>query len=187
MRTTTIAFASLFFIFLFCTCSTKPDADAIHQTLKPGEARLVVSMDGESFYADDSRFKGEVTITPLSIRLNLFDQYESNTMVTLGGSDLFDKRPVTRVITMDGQSLNSIMIGKVRDKAQRTGDGFIMTEGTVTVDHLSEEKIIIHFTGKTGNFNTMNNPDTWKRLDGLLVYRKPVVTVPSGDKQALFY
>jgi len=169
------------------SCTGKPDADALYKALRPGEAQFVVRMDGDDFYKEDSRFKGEVTVRPSSIRLNLFDQYESNTIITLGGNGLLVKRPVVQQITLNDQSLNSVMIGRVRDKKERTGDGFILTEGTVTIDDLSDEKIIIRFAGKTGNFNTMNNRDTWKKLEALLVYRKPLITVPSGDKQALFY
>lgn len=169
------------------SCTGQPDADSIYQELKPGEAQFVISLNNDVFYGADSRFKGEVTVTPASIRLNLLDQYEGNTIVTLSGTNLFAKRPVSRLITLDNQSLGSVMIGKVRDKAQRTGDGFVMTEGTVTIDHLSEEKVVIRLTGKTGNFITMNDPATWKRLEGILVYRKPVINVPSGNKQTLFY
>ncbi|MBO0949905.1 hypothetical protein [Fibrella forsythiae] len=187
MRTIiTTTFVGLFFVLVLCTCTTRPDADAIYQTLKPGEAQFVVKMDGESFYADESRFKGEVTVRPESIRLNLFDQYESNTIVTLGGNELF-KRPIVQPITLDNQNTGSVMIGKVRDKAQRTGDGFIMTEGTVTVDHLSDEKIVIRLAGKTGNFNTMNNRDTWKRLEGLLVYKRPKIIMRGDATKALLY
>ncbi|ARK10499.1 hypothetical protein A6C57_09270 [Fibrella sp. ES10-3-2-2] len=169
------------------SCIGKPDADALYKALKPGEAQFVVRMDGDDFYKEDSRFKGEVTVRPSSIRLNLFDQYESNTIITLGGNRLLEKRPVDQLITLNDQSLNSVMIGRVRDKKERTGDGFILTEGTVTIDHLSDEKIVIRFAGKTGNFNTMNNRDTWKKLEALLVYRKPTITVPTGDRQTLFY
>ena len=172
---------------LATSCTTTPVALALYQTLKPGEAQFIVTMDGEPFYKEDSRFRGEVTVTPVSARLNLFDQYESNTIITLSGSDLFAKRPIVRAISLDNQSLGSIMIGRVRDKVQRTGDGFFMTDGTLTIDHLSEEKIVIRLSGKTGNFNTMNDASTWKRLECLLVYRKPTITVPSGNKKTLFY
>ncbi|MEZ0608283.1 hypothetical protein ACAW74_07200 [Fibrella sp. WM1] len=169
------------------SCATKPDAQTVYQNLKEGEAHFEINMDGDAFYPADSRFKGEVTVTANTLRLNLFDQYESNTIITLDSQDLFAQRPVKRTITIDNQVAGSIMIGRVRDKAKRTGDGFLMTEGELTIESLSDDKIVIHLTGKTGNFNTMQNRQTWKRLNGLLVYRKPTITVTGSPRASLLY
>jgi hypothetical protein len=62
-----------------------------------------------------------------------------------------------------------------------------MTEGTLTVAHLSDEKVVINLAGKAANFNTMRDQRTWKRLSGLLVYRKPTINVPTDAKKALLY
>lgn len=178
---------SLSIAFLAFSCNAKPDADTIFQVLKPGEAQFVVTMDGDLFYPEESRFKGEITVMPNLLRLNLFDQFESNTIIALSESNLFAKRPITRPILLDNQSAGSVMIGKVRDKKQRTGDGFLMTEGTLTVDRVSDEKVVLRLTGKVANFNTMRDQRTWKRLEALLVYRKPTITVPTNAEKTLLY
>ena len=144
-------------------------------------------MDGDEFYPDDSRFKGEVTVAKNSIRLNLFDQFESNVILSLTDESLFSKRPVQRTIDVTNQNAGSLMIGRVRDKKLRTGDGFLMSAGTVTVESLSEQKVVVRFSGMAGNFNTLRDQKTWKKLEGVLVYKRPVIAMRSEAEKALLY
>ncbi|MEZ0538413.1 hypothetical protein [Fibrella arboris] len=174
-------------LLLINACTPKPDVDAIYNSLKEGEARLLVNMDGEAFYPEDSRFNGEVTISTNTIHINLFDQHESNVILSFADQTLFAKKPVVRTIMVDNQSAGSVMIGRVRDKKLRTGDGFLMTEGDVTVESLSEEKMVIRLLGKTGNFNTMRDPKTWKSLEGLLVYKRPKIMLRGDAPKSLLY
>lgn len=187
MRTLITIFASLSSILFFSACTTKPDADTVYASLKDGEAKIIVSMDGDDFYPDDSRFKGEVTISPNTIHMNLFDQYESNVMLSLGDEALFAVKPIKRAIVVDQPSAGSVMIGRVKDKVKRTGDGFLMTEGEMTVESLSDEKIVVRLSGKTGNFNTMRDQKTWKSLEGLLVYKRPKIMMRGDSTKALLY
>lgn len=187
MRTITSIFASLFSVLFFCTCTTQPDVDTVYNSLNDGEARIIVSIDGDDFYKDDSRFKGEVTISPNTIHMNLFDQYESNVMLSLGDEALFAKKPIKRAIVVDQPSAGSVMIGRVKDKAKRTGDGFLMTEGEMTVESLSDEKIVVKLSGRTGNFNTMRDQKTWKSLEGLLVYKRPKIMMRGDATKSLLY
>jgi hypothetical protein len=168
-------------------CSTQPTADSIYQSLPNGKARIIVNMDDEPFYPDDSQFKGEVTVTAQTIRLNLFDQYESNVIISLDAQDLFAQRPVQRTITPDNQIAGSVMIGRVRDRKQRTGDGFLMQEGSLVVEKLADTGVVIRFSGMIANFNTLRDRRTWKHLEGLLVYRKPTINVPARERGVLLY
>lgn len=177
----------LFFAFLFSACTRKPDGKVTFDALKDGEAHIDVRMDGEAFYPVDSRFRGEVTVAPNRLRLNLTDQFESNVIITLDKQGLYDQRPIRVPITIDNQVAGSVMIGRVRDKVNRTGDGFLMTDGTLTIDSLSERRVQIRIDGRVGNFTTMHNRGTWKRLEGLLVYRKPPINVPADEAKSLLY
>ncbi|MBO0938016.1 hypothetical protein J2I47_15780 [Fibrella sp. HMF5335] len=172
---------------LLSACTTQPDPSTIYDSLKNGEAKFIVTMNGAAFYADDSRFKGEVTIAPTALRMNLFDQFESNVILTLSSEDLFAKRPVKRTIQVDNQVAGSVMIGRIRDRRLRTGDGFLMSAGEVTVESLSEQKIVVRLSGKVGNFNTLRDAQTWKRLDGLLVYKRPQLIMQGGAEKSLLY
>ncbi|WP_375447355.1 hypothetical protein [uncultured Fibrella sp.] len=187
MRLITTVFASLLSILFFCTCKTQPDVETVYKSLKAGEARIIVSIDGDDFYPDDSRFSGEVTVSPNTVHMNLFDQYESNVIFSLGDEALFAKRPISRPIVVDQPSAGSVMIGRVNDRAKRTGDGFIMTQGDATVESLSDEKVVVRLSGKTGNFNTMRDPKTWKSLEALLVYKRPKLMMRGDTTRSLLY
>ena len=174
-------------LLFFSACKTPPDSDTIFASLKNGQARIIVSMDGDDFYPDSSRFKGEVTVAKNSIRLNLFDQLESNVILTLTDENLFAKRPMQRTIDVTNQNAGSVMIGRVRDKKLRTGDGFLMSAGTVTVESISEQKVVVRFSGRAGNFNTLRDQKTWKKLEGLIVYKRPIISMRSEAEKALLY
>jgi hypothetical protein len=173
--------------FSFAACSIKPNAEAWRKALKPGEAHFDVQIGSEPFYPDESRFKGEVTVAPDRLRINITDQFESNVIITLDQQGLHDKKPIQTPITITNQTAGSVMIGRIHDKAKRTGEGFLMAEGTLTIDSLSENSVVIRVTGKTGNFNTIHDPESYKALEGLLVFRKPTIRVPPDQKKALLY
>ncbi|MBO0931122.1 hypothetical protein [Fibrella aquatilis] len=179
---------SLFLIIPFLSaCTAPPDADAIYDSLTNGQAKFIVTMNGTDFYPDESRFKGEVTIAPNAIRMNLFDQFESNVILTLNAENLFVEKPIKRTIQVDNQVAGSVMIGRVRDRKLRTGDGFVMTAGEVTIEALSDQKIVIRLSGKVGNFNTLRDANTWQRLEGLLVYKRPQLIMQGGASRSLLY
>ncbi len=187
---TVMRFLSLFALLIplfFSACTSQPDADTIYASLKNGEAKFIVTMNSAAFYPDDSRFKGEVTLAPNAIRMNLFDQFESNVILTLNSEDLFTKKPVKRSIQADNQVAGSVMIGRVRDRIKRTGDGFLMSAGEVTVESLSDQKIVVRLVGKVGNFNTLRDAQTWQRLEGLLVYKRPQLIMQGGAQKSLLY
>jgi hypothetical protein len=177
---------TLSLLFLACKAPS-PEADVVFKSLKNGQAQIVTRIDGDDFYPEDSRFKGEVTVAKNSIRLNLFDQYESNVILSLTDESLFAKKPVQRTIEVTNQNAGSMMIGRVRDKKLRTGDGFLMADGTVTVESLSEEKVVIKLSGMTGNFNTLNDKKTWKKLEALIVYKRPTISMRSEAEKSLLY
>lgn len=177
----------LLFSPFFTACTSPPDAETIYASLKNGEAKFIVTMNGAAFYPDDSRFKGEVTLAPNAIRMNLFDQFEGNVILTLNSENLFVKKPVKRSIQADNQVAGSVMIGRVRDRLKRTGDGFLMSAGEVTIESLSDQKIVVRLVGKVGNFNTLSDAQTWQRLEGLLIYKRPQLIMQSGVEKSLLY
>lgn len=168
-------------------CQRRPSADDLFTQLKDGEAHFAIQLNDQPFYPDDSRFKGEVTVATDRFRLNITDQYESNVIITLDTQGLFAEKPVKRIIDIQNQTPGSVLIGRIQDKVRRTGEGYLMTEGTLTIESLSEERVVIHLKGKAGNFNTIRNPETYRPLEGLLVYRRPAINVPTDQKKTLLY
>lgn len=187
MRFITSTLATLFIACLIGSCTSQPDAETIFKSLKDGEAVFVVTMNGESFYPDSSRFTGAITISPNTIHMDLTDQIESNVILSFSNDSLFIKRPVKCTIDVDHQSAGSVMIGRVRDKKRRTGDGYLMAAGGVLFESISEQKVVVRLSGKTGNFNTLNDKRSWKTLEGLLICKRPKITMRGGATKSLLY
>ena len=177
----------VFVCTVFAACTTENTTESIYKTLKEGQAKVVIRINGEPFYADSSVFTGNVDISDQFFKMNLFDQFESNVIVGFSEPNWYAKHPIERKMVPGSQMQANVMIGKMVDRANRYGTGFLMTEGVVSARSLSEEKIIIHFQGKVGKYSTMNDPQTWSIVEGDIIYKKPKITITDVKKTDVYY
>lgn len=183
-----------FILFLFgssvssCTSSsTSKNPSEILATLKEGEAKVVFTIDNQPFYGDSSVFKGEITAFDHAFRINITDQFQGNTVIAIGGDQWFATKPITKAVDTNNQTQASAMIGRMTDPVNRRGLGYIMTSGEITLEALSEEKAILRLKGQVGEYTTMGNPATWKPVEGLIVYKKPLLKVQGLTPQQLYF
>jgi len=170
-----------------CTTSSSKNSDEILSTLKAGEAKILVTIDNQLFYGESSSFKGEITAFDHAFRINLTDQFQGNTIIALGGDKWFAQKPVVKAVDTNNQTQASAMIGRITDPTNRRGLGYIMTAGEITLESLSEEKAILRLKGQVGEYTTMGNPSTWKPVEGIIVYKKPVLKVQGLTPQQLYF
>ena len=173
-------------ISLSCTTSS-PDVTEILATLKEGEAKAFFTIDNQPFYSDSSVFRGEITAFDHAFRINITDQFQGNTVIAIGGDQWFAAKPITKAVDTNNQTQASAMIGRMTDPANRRGLGYIMTSGKITLEALSEEKAILRLKGQVGEYTTMGNPATWKPVEGLIVYKKPLLKVQGLTPQQLYF
>ena len=170
-----------------CTTSSSKNSEDILSTLKAGEAKILVTIDNHPFYGDSSVFKGEITAFDHAFRINLTDQFQGNTIIALGGDKWFAQKPVVKAVDTNNQTQASAMIGRITDPTNRRGLGYIMTAGEITLESLSEEKAILRLKGQVGEYTTMGNPSTWKPVEGIIVYKKPVLKIQGLTPQQLYF
>lgn len=170
-----------------CTTSSSKNSDEIFSTLKAGEAKILVTIDNQPFYGESSNFKGEITAFDHAFRINLTDQFQGNTIIALGGDKWFAQKPVVKAVDTNNQTQASAMIGRITDPTNRRGLGYIMTAGEITLESLSEEKAILRLKGQVGEYTTMGNPSTWKPVEGIIVYKKPVLKVQGLTPKQLYF
>lgn len=178
-------FLSIF--VLFNSCNVKKEYTEEFKLLRPGEARIAVHIDKESFYPEESIFKGEISIFDTFFRLNVFDQFESNVVISFGGQNWYKEKPIRKQVFIDNQVAASVLIGKLEKDDHTRGIGYLMTEGEITVDALSEERMIMHLKGKAGRYEVQKEPDKWNDLDVTILYKKPVMKLQAANKEDIFY
>lgn len=169
-------------------CSNQnQDYEKVYESLKEGESKILVSIDNEDFYRKESIFKGEVTVTNNFLHLNFFDQFESNVILVLGGDNWFMYKPVKKIVTVENSMNASVMIGKIIDKAQHKGRGYLMTDGTIEVKTLTQDKIIIELNGKVGRYMGERDPSKWNSLKSVIICKKPQIKLQGVTPEKVYY
>lgn len=174
-------------ISLSCSTSSSPNVTEVLAALKEGEAKVLFTIDNQPFYSDSSVFKGEITAFDHAFRINITDQFQGNTVIAIGGDQWFATKPITKAVDTNNQTQASAMIGRITDPANRRGLGYIMTSGKITLEALSEEKAILRLKGQVGEYTTMGNPATWKPVEGVIVYKKPLLKVQGLTPQQFYF
>ena len=177
---------SLLFLFL-SACQTEPTVDELYASLRPGQARVSLQLDGNDFYAPESIFSGQVDMFGTFLRMNLSDQYESNIIASFSGDDWYKQKPIKRQVFIDNQVVASVMIGRLTDKIKRRGEGYLMTDGLISVESISDEKLVMRLTGKVGKYEFQHTPEKWNTMKGLIVIRNPKLRFRDITKKDVYF
>lgn len=182
-------FAVLFLSFFLCSCgsSTEKEIESTFASLKDGQAKVLISIDDKAFYLPESIFFGDVQVFDNSFRLNVYDQFESNLVVSFGGNQWYEKKPISKQVFANNQISASVMIGKLIDKKKLIGEGYLMTDGEIKIKSFSREKLVLELTGKVGRYQTEREPEKWNTLTGLIIYKKPKLVIQDLTESQLFY
>jgi hypothetical protein len=185
----------LFFIpclaFISCTQTQKgfdkKEIDKIYQSLKDKEAKAIIKIDGKAFYPNESVFNTDIRMTENFLKVNLFDQFESNVVVNMGGENWYSKKPYSIKLIPNTPINGGLMIGKIVDKINRNGEGYLMTEGKITMEAFTKEKCIISVKGKIGKYNALTAPQTWNNIEGIIICKKPSINIQNLTESQVFF
>jgi hypothetical protein len=175
---------SLFFIA--CT-SNKDNSEEVLQSLKNQQSKAIIKIDGDDFYPTGSIFKGNIQVYDNSFRINLNDQFDSNVIFSIASDKWYENKPVVREITLENQATGSLMVGKMKDRVQRTGEGYLMTRGEMKMETFSDEKCIMHFKGKISKYEFLQDSTKWSNFEGTLILKKPEVVLQNITKDKVYY
>ncbi len=151
--------------------------------LKDSTAIVRVSIDHENFYPESSIFTGRISLADNMFRVDFFDQYEGNTMMIFQGKIPYSKKSLSFEITPENTDLNNVMLGKVIDKVQNLGSGYVMTEGTVEVLSMNRNHIILQLSGKMMHYASKKVV----ACSGNLLFRKPTYLISNLKDEEVFY
>jgi hypothetical protein len=151
--------------------------------LKDSTAIVRVSIDHENFYPESSTFTGRISLADNMFRVDLFDQYEGNTMMIFQGKIPYGNKALKFVVTPENRDLNSVMMGKVIDKEKNLGSGYVMTEGTVKVLSMSRNHVILELSGKMMHYASKKVV----ACSGNLLFSKPTYLISNLKDEEIFY
>ncbi len=177
-------------VFNACSSSNKEDDQmyqTIYQSLKDNQSKFVFKLDGSDFYNAESVFNGHLEIVHNSFTINFSDQFDSNVMIHFGGYEWYKEHPVVVPIKLDNSYSSNVMIGRIRDKEKQLGDGYLMSEGTITIKTLTKEKIVIEIVGKAKKYPKVDATDPSFGVKGTVVCKNPNIDFLSIDEKAAFY
>jgi hypothetical protein len=163
------------------------NTDKIYDTLKDHEARAMILIDGQEFYAPKNIFKGEFIVFDNSVRVNITDQFLSNIIITATGQYLFRSKPIKKQVDINNQTASSVMVGRIKNKAENTGEGYLITEGLLEIEEMNAEKAVIRFKGRGALFLETNNKEKWQNIEGAIVFKKPIINIQNITKEDAFY
>lgn len=183
-------FVFLIGIFLLvsgCTISDKYKADEVYNQLKDDQAKIILKVKGTNFYKEESIFHGHLEIVENSFTINYFDQFDSNVMVHFGGNDLFVEKPLKIPVRMFNSYTSTVMFGKIKDKAHRRGEGYLMSQGLLTFKSLNKDKIVIEVVGKAKKYPNVGETDLAFEVEGIIVCKKPKIALLNiKDEKSLY-
>lgn len=180
------------FLFLTFSCSSpqkndKTTIDKIYNSLKEGQTKAIVKIDGKEFYQKESIFSCDIIADNGFLRANLFDQFESNIVLNFGTERWHATKPYVLRLQKDQQIEGGIMIGRIADKEKRTGEGYLMTEGEITLESFSKDKCVVIVNGKVGKFEAQLTPEKWQTVEAIIVSKKPKTTLVNLKEEGLYF
>lgn len=180
----------IFSIFYSCSSSQKTDKttiDKIYNSLKEGQTKAIVKIDGKEFYQKESIFSCDIIADNGFLRANLFDQFESNIVLNFGTERWHATKPYVLRLQKDQQIEGGIMIGRIANKERRTGEGYLMTEGEITLESFSKDKCVVIVSGKVGKFEAQLTPEKWQTVEAIIVSKKPKTTLVNLKEEGLYF
>lgn len=174
-----------------CSSQSKEEDDkqyqTIYQSLKDNQTKFVVKMNGNDFYSSESIFSGHLEMLLGSFTMNYFDQFDSNVMIHFGKQKWYEGRPISTAIKLDNGFSSNVMLGKIINKEEKLGAGYLMSEGTITFKVFTKEKFVIVIEGKAKKYPKVENTDPTFNVEAIIVSKNPKFDVVDIDGKKSFY
>jgi len=177
---------SVIAVNLLTSCTSSGDHDEIYNKLGENEAKVIYKIDGKEFYPQESIFKGEVNASDKLLSITFIDQFDGRSIISFGGDDWYLAIPSKKEVFSNDQINAGVKMGKLTDREKMIGEAFIMTDGAVTLEAFSKEKIIMTIHGKVGKYSDFEQPTEFKKFDATIIYKKPAFSLLNITEEELF-
>ena len=177
-------------VFNSCSSNNKEEDkqyQTIYQSLKDGQSKFIFKMDGNDFYKTESIFTGHLEMLEGSFTMSYFDQFDSNVMIHFGGQKWYEGRPIKATIKLDNGYSSNVMFGRITNKAEKLGAGYLMSEGLITFKVFTKEKFVVVIEGKAKKYPKVEVSDPSFEVKATIVCKNPKFDVVDIDGKKSFY
>lgn len=187
------AILTVFGILNSCSSDSAIDAEeaqryqTIYQSLKDNQSKFVFQLDGDEFYKSESIFSGRLEMYLGSFTMSYFDQFGSNVMIHFGGQKWFTARPIKIPIKLDNGYSSNVMFGKIINKEEKLGAGYLMNAGIMTFKVFTKEKIIIVIEGKAKKYPKVDTDSPSFNVKATIICKNPSFDDVDIDGKDSFY
>ncbi|MFT5886622.1 MAG: hypothetical protein ACI9IP_003090 [Arcticibacterium sp.] len=172
---------------LSCTNSNENElAEQIFRALKPQEAYVLVQINHECFYPEESRFIGNINLGSSYSDINVIDQYGGNIQLQMAKKNwlqsdemIFKVSPNT---SMDYPNYGSMLIGR---KNADNLEGYILSRASYKWAVLNKQRAILKFEGYIVRPQDAIIPENEIPLSGTIYFKKPHIDLNDLDAKAL--
>lgn len=165
-----IAFAAI--LMLFVGCQSK-FVDAQYDELKEGQTKFLLTIDGDTFYEEDAIFEGHLEANENYFVMNFVNQHAGNFILNFSGTDKwYNQKPIEGKLF--GTAASNLMVGKIIDKKENKGVGYLMSEGKITALKVSKDKLVFKVEGKLKKYPDVWDDDPSYTFDGHIVSKSPL-------------
>ncbi|WP_353717573.1 hypothetical protein [Dyadobacter sp. 676] len=179
MRIQLVRLSILIVLILNASCSNNfksaPDEEQVFGALKKNQAKALIEIAGKEFYSNESLFEGNIHLEKNRLGLNISDQFEGQIMLGFYSPSWYKQFPVKYEVSETNRNNCRVMIGKIIDAQNRTGEGYMMSSGLIEITQLTQEKLIMKVDGKCGKYDGFELSKNLLDINGWIIFKKPNV------------
>jgi hypothetical protein len=179
MKVQLLFLTALFVLIVSASCSDRggnaPDERQVLESLKENQAKVFIEIDGKPFYPKESLFTGNLHLQKDRASLNISDQFEGQVILGFHQPLWYKKFPFKYKLSEANKNSCRLMIGKIIDVQNRTGEGYLLHSGTIEIEQLTEDKLIMTVDGKCGKYDGFELGKILLDIKGSIIFKKPNV------------
>ncbi|MGG7660986.1 hypothetical protein [Dyadobacter sp. BHUBP1] len=169
-----------------CKNAAADQAEEYFGSLNDNQAKALLTIGGKPFYPGQSVFTCQMLASSNVLSLTLTDQFDGRTMISIVKNEWYAKQPVEATIKAEGQGAASLKFGKLTDRQKLIGEGYMMTNGTISLVTLDREKMIFEIKGEAGPYSDFQAPDKLLPLEGIVICKRPAVSFGDVSEKEVF-
>lgn len=152
-------------------------------------AEIEIIYDGKNLFDKQNNFKTIMNTAGKQMIVFSIDSEDAKINISFKGlQDMLDTKPISGKIKegkLNPKDANgtvvSVAIAKQNDLT------YTLLDGEATISKISDDEVVIVFSGKASTFLDANTPENWKSIQGKIISKYPVMNFIQVKKENLFY
>ncbi|MGL4629556.1 MAG: hypothetical protein ACRCVT_00010 [Leadbetterella sp.] len=170
---TTLKFFFLFSLAFFSCRHQSNDINYVEKTLKNEQAFISMEINGKDFYTTNSTFDVGGSIDKQGLKLSFKNSKMGNVIFALDKPNFTQELPLKINFSGGASQIGdvSFLIGKMDEKIQDKGEGYVFYEGEIILKEVNKERLWAEVSGKVKSPFSTN--DATYPIKGWFLWKKP--------------